>query len=656
MSQQKAKPREMTALDVKFAAHEFKELEGGKIEKIYHEGKRLRIRIYANGEEKEFCFAPGRIFISSYRRKAQKEPSPFCMLLRKHLCGKRITSITQKGFERIVELKTNEHILIFELFSHGNVVLCKNDYTILMPMSREVWSKREILPGKPYKYPPSLLDPFSLSREEFCSAISGEKKIASFLATSLSLSGIYAEELCARAGIDKAKPCKELGEREKEMLYEELHKMINGFSPCVFYENEKPVNFAPFPMKTLAHLNARNFETFNEALDEFYTFWESIEMEETAKKEDRKKEEKLKRILEQQKSVLEKLKELEESTRKKGDVIFSNLRLVENIISGLKQARELGMSWEEIKEKLRRSTTKEAKCIKQINEKEGKVKLVVDGIEIEVNLLLSAIENAQVYYEKAKKYRKKCEALKEKIKEVEKELQEKIQQEEKRIELILPRKKEKKAWYEKFRWSITSEGFLVIAGKDATQNEVIYKKYLEKSDVVLHADIRGAPLTVVKANGREITENAIREAAVIAASYSSAWKLRLGNIDVYWVLPEQVSKTPPAGEFLPKGAFMIYGKKNYIHNVEIKICIGIMVRDNIAKIYAGSFQGACTHCRTFVTVYPGEMQKTEAAKKIRELLFQKLGAEEKALAEKIPLDYFISALPGKCGKIEQETS
>ena len=80
---------------------------------------------------------------------------------------------------------------------------------------------------------------------------------------------------------------------------------------------------------------------------------------------------------------------------------------------------------------------------------------------------------------------------------------------------------ENKEWYEKFRWFTSSDGFLVVAGKDTVSNEVLIKKYTTQEDVVFHAEITGAPFTVVKAEGKQVPEQTLKEAGEFAASYSS---------------------------------------------------------------------------------------------------------------------------------------
>ena len=58
----------------------------------------------------------------------------------------------------------------------------------------------------------------------------------------------------------------------------------------------------------------------------------------------------------------------------------------------------------------------------------------------------------------------------------------------------------KQMWFEKFTWFISTDGYLVLAGKDASQNETLYRRYLRKGDVYVHADLHGAPSVVIKNN------------------------------------------------------------------------------------------------------------------------------------------------------------
>ncbi len=210
----------------------------------------------------------------------------------------------------------------------------------------------------------------------------------------------------------------------------------------------------------------------------------------------------------------------------------------------------------------------------------------------------------------------------------------------------------RREWFERFRWFLTSDGFLVIAGKDANQNEVIARKYLEPRDIFLHADIHGGAITVLKTEGREVPQRSIEEAAKFAAAYSRAWSLGYSAIDVYWVYGEQVSKRPPPGQYLAKGAFMVYGKRNYIRGVKLEIAVGLAkVRDSI-KLMSAPPEAMKRYGITYAVLVPGRRRKTEVAKEVLETLLKHV--EDKAFRKwlsKKGLDHLLQLIPGDSAEI-----
>ena len=274
-------------------------------------------------------------------------------------------------------------------------------------------------------------------------------------------------------------------------------------------------------------------------------------------------------------------------------------------------------------------------------------------VEVEIDIRKNARQNAEKYFEQAKVAKQKLVAAEaalaktvakiEGLKTGTTAVEEKV--------LGLPKKRRPRGkWYESFRWMFTTEGFLVIAGRDAKQNEIIFAKRIEPTDIVLHAEITGEPLTVVKSEGKQISPLAIREAAEFAAAYSRAWAAGLGGIDVYWIKPEQVSKTAPAGEFLPKGAFMIRGQKNYLKKMELKVSIGVKFDKDkegkrSAKLICGNTQAVNEHAKYFVTIEPGQISQAQLASEIRRQILMKALPDDKQLIEQIPIEDIQRAIP-----------
>ena len=230
---------------------------------------------------------------------------------------------------------------------------------------------------------------------------------------------------------------------------------------------------------------------------------------------------------------------------------------------------------------------------------------------IKLDVTKSLEKNAEVYFEKSKKAKNKLEgareALERSLKKLEKAKKEKTIEEEKAKKVV-----RKKAWYEKFRWFISSEGFLCIGGRDATSNEIVIKKHTDKEDIIFHTEMAGSPFFVIKAEGKKPTKITLNEVAQATASYSRAWKAGISAADVFYVNPNQVTKEALSGEFVPRGAFMNYGKKTIL-NAEIKQAIG----EKEGRIIGGHVNVVNSQTKNFVIIKESNEKTFDTAKKIR---------------------------------------
>jgi len=232
-------------------------------------------------------------------------------------------------------------------------------------------------------------------------------------------------------------------------------------------------------------------------------------------------------------------------------------------------------------------------------------------------------ENAQVYFEKSKKSKKKIEGVKEAIALYTKKLEDLKQKESDELgafkdmnEKIQAKKAIKREWYEKFKWFISSEGFLCISGSDATSNEIVVKKHMSEKDIVFHSEMSGSPFTIVKTEGKMPGKATLNEAAQFTAVYSRAWRQGISGVDVFWVNPDQVSKTPNTGEYVGKGSFIIRGKVNNIRP-DMEICIGIKE----GRILAGTRDVMKAYAEKYVVLIQDAKAKTsDVAKKIKHKL------------------------------------
>ncbi len=252
-------------------------------------------------------------------------------------------------------------------------------------------------------------------------------------------------------------------------------------------------------------------------------------------------------------------------------------------------------------------------------------------MKVELDIRKSAQENAAAYYDEAKRLREKATGAEKAAKDTERklrELEKEIEREKAKPEAKVRVKREKE-WFERFRWFRSEDGLLCIAGRDAGQNEAVVARHLEPGDLFFHAEIHGAPATVLK-GGEKAGEKPKREAAQFAASYSSAWKLGSSTVDVYAVKPPQVSKRSEAGEFAGKGGFIIRGEREWFRNSELGLLIGLGEK-GVESAPALRGKG---EMKDAVSVKVGDLEKGDAAKLIA-----------KRLGEKADLDEILQALP-----------
>ncbi|HZX45508.1 MAG TPA: NFACT RNA binding domain-containing protein [Candidatus Nanoarchaeia archaeon] len=245
-------------------------------------------------------------------------------------------------------------------------------------------------------------------------------------------------------------------------------------------------------------------------------------------------------------------------------------------------------------------------------------------MQLELDTKKSVEQNAAVYYDRAKKIKKKIEGAKTALAQSRLKLAELEKKEIKEIKKKeAPRAKE---WYEKFRWFYTSEGLLVIGGRDATTNEIVVKKHTDKDDLVFHTDMIGSPFFVIKNTG-SIGEASIKEAADATVTFSRAWKLEMQSSSVFYCRPDQLTKEAPSGEFVPKGGFITKGKLTYAENkVNLAICLFE------GKVMAGPLSSVKSHCKTFVEIEQGRDKASSVAKYIE----KKIGGSPDEIIRVLP--------------------
>ncbi|KAK5135741.1 hypothetical protein LTR08_004727 [Meristemomyces frigidus] len=205
-------------------------------------------------------------------------------------------------------------------------------------------------------------------------------------------------------------------------------------------------------------------------------------------------------------------------------------------------------------------------------------------LTIDIDLALSPWSNARQYYDQrrsaAVKQERTAQASQKALKSTEQKVMADLKKGLKQEKDVL-RPVRKQMWFEKFVYFISSDGYLVLAGRDAQQNEILYRRYLKKGDIYIHADLQGAASVIIKNNPSTpeapIPPSTLGQAGNLAVCTSIAWDSK-AIMSAWWVNSDQVSKTAPTGEYLSAGGFVVKGKKNFLPPAQLLLGFGVLFK------------------------------------------------------------------------------
>lgn len=637
----------MTSLDI---AAVIKTLEprliGSRLANIYEIEKNvLLLKFKSSNAETRLIVEPAkRIHATSYEVVEKRMPSPFVMGLRKHLRGVKLERISQIGFDRIVVLEfANGCKLYIELIPRGVVALVDENNIILQVSEQKKLKDRVIRVKEKYVFPPlKSVHPEQLVVDKLYEDYksSNENNIVRFIVRQYGMPPELVEEAISRSGVGKEAVRREDIEKLVIEIKKVYHEALQGKGYIVQDELGMPITVLPYKphvLETYGGSKLIKYENINEALDEYFKkVLEAIVVEKAIKEYEAEKA----KLLESLRRAEENVRELNNKiTKLKGivEILSSNMAKLYEIYECIERVRN-SYGWDYVL----------GNCpnVVDVEPSRGIVRINVEGAMVDYDIRLDPNKFVVELYKRIGELEKKRERTLKAIKEL-KEKIEKLTVEIKRQTTKAKASIIRREWYEKYHWLFTSNWFLVIGGRDASQNESIVKKFLEDNDIFLHADIQGAPAVILFAKGRQVSEQDIREAAVLAACYSKAWKLGMGAIEVYWVYGKQVSKSPPSGEYIKKGAFMVYGKRNYLGPIELKLALGISVEGDHPIVIVGPDYLVRKRSHVYAVLVPGDEDPSKVAKRLRSLFISKVDESVRDIIASISVEEIRLRLPGR---------
>ncbi len=527
--------------------HEFKDkLLNGKIDKIYQPQKdELVLNIRNHGKNHRLLLSvtsnSPRIHLTKTSSANPPTPPMFCMLLRKHITGGRIVSIMQPDFERILILHieafnelgdlTVKQLIIEVMGRHSNIILL-NEKNIIIDSIKHIGfhisSKRQVMPGLDYIFPPSQgkLNPLTCSEEKIHATLSeqreGLKISKSIVGSFTGISPLISREICFRALRNTDYYTGELNAEQKSKISHESYKLFQSihnehFSPVLLHDtvSKNVIDFSAINILQYSQIEIEEKASINETLDFFYA---------NRDLQDRLKQrgadllkmintnlDRCKKKLAKQQAKLDEV-ENKEILKNYGDLITANIYRISEGMKSIEVENFYG----------------ETSPFPQIL--------------IPLDPTLSPSKNAQKYFNKYMKAKNAEIMMREQIKLNHEEItylesiHEAITKSESYQELDdirhelyeqgyikrnpRAKMKQKKGSLSKPKHFTSSDGFDIYVGKNNIQNDYLTLKFARKNDLWFHTKNIPGSHVIVKVENKDVPDSTLLEAAMLSAYYS----------------------------------------------------------------------------------------------------------------------------------------
>ncbi|EGG41591.1 hypothetical protein Nlim_1602 [Candidatus Nitrosarchaeum limnium SFB1] len=567
----------------------------------------------------------------------QMEPNRLLKRLRSDLLRLKIKKIEQIASERIAyftfEGFDKEFVIVGEFFGDGNILLCNNEMKILALQHSIDVRHRKLGVGLVYTPPPlNGLDVIDVTESSFEELKSSDLSAGKWLGRTLGLPKKYVEGIFEIANIDSKTMGNVLTSDQIKKIYDTtkniVTNVVTGKHEPVIIRNEK-TEIIPVRLGKLDD-NCTPVNSFIEGLDTVFTE-NLVEIGKSIQTggSDKKIKELENQIAEQEKAI--------ETVKEKSNHIT-------NVANSLFEMISKGIILIEDSRANEILSVHNSKLVKE----KGITLIIVDDEKIKINSQSSLQSIASVLFNEAKRKSgaiKSIEQIKINTQKKLAKLQNKAETEKESVTVAEIRKKN---WYERYRWFFTSDGILAIGGRDAPSNSAVVRKHLGKNDKIFHGDIFGSPFFILK-DVDNPPPASLNEVAHATVCFSRAWREGMYGVSAFWVNPEQVKKSAPSGQFLPKGSFTIEGQRNFVKISTLKLAVGLMPQGEDFVVTCGPPEPIKKNSICYAIIEPHGLEMVDAAKKIR-LEFLKL---EEDIVKKISIDDFVRALPAGASQITE---
>jgi predicted ribosome quality control (RQC) complex YloA/Tae2 family protein len=600
-------------------------------------------------EDIMFVLSTRGIWITRLKFKPVEENSNSLEgIAQKELERAKLESIEQVGSERIVLLKFRHpsgkvRIVVGEFFGNGNLIICDENMVILAILNPIEVRHRTLTVGLRYVYPPARgIDVFNITPDHLLSLRDEATNldVPRWIGRSISLPKKFVEEVINLAGIQADKQAARLSDGDISKIYETIKKFVSDVSsgknhqPIVITINGKPQEALPIMTQEAAtaekmkKYNIKKVASYMDAIHEVLSS-EIMDIGRSSRTVE----------LDKQIAILEH--DLEEQNKAK-ETVLQKAAAIRKLASEL-----MAISYRSSEEIMDILVANSASFF--IEKGIKYIKIAGEQIEMQPSLA----KTSSMLFVRAKEMERGNTSIEDARNKILAQIEKLKNQTAAIHRKVIVKEQVAREWYERYRWFITTDGLLVIGGRDASSNSALIRKHLTEYDIVFHAEVHGSPFFIIKnaaafvATQEDKINSSLHQVGQATISFSRAWKDGLSSADAYWVMSDQVKKGAPTGQFLPKGSFVIEGKRNYIKGVELRLAIGIMNLNNRETLVCGPEEAIKKRSIFYGTLIQGGMDPMNLAKKVKSE-FIRIAGDEIKISESIKhtsLDDFVRMLP-----------
>jgi predicted ribosome quality control (RQC) complex YloA/Tae2 family protein len=616
-----------TAIDTLAVVRELRAHARGRVDKAFdlpNGGWSLALRVPGEGR-RELLLVPGRYAAYlPFGSERSEELSPFARELRRLLTGAVLERVTEPEGERFLELGLSRGDaeggirVLLEMFGAGNLTVAVGERIVAVAETRR-WAHRTVRVGAEYARPPVRLDPWSMSPGAIEEVLRRSRTdLTSTLAARLGLGGPLAEEVVARLGVDGTTAATTAPVERASALHETLHGLLEevGEKPSgrVYRRDGVLVDATPYRSARWTEGTGAVEEgrpTFSEAAREYFqTVVPAAPDPAVARALAERKE--VERMLVQQRTAVDALEREMAELREEAEFVLAHYPEAE---AALQRAQHEGAT-----------------------ETPVEVEVEVGGRRMRLHPRRSPRESAQLLFEESKRRAVKLAGARAALAETETRSLAPLGSSgpATSVDRTPAAARKRTFWFEKFRWFVSSEGAIVIAGRDAASNDLVVRRNLKDGDLYLHADLHGAASVVVKRplpGAPPVTGATLQEAGQWAVAFSKAWRAGLASASAFWVNPDQVSKSAASGEFVPRGAWVIHGTKNYLKDLPVELALGTVRYESEDRWTAAPESAVRARGTVRVLLAPGEDRERS---KVEVELSRELGVPRPVLQSLLP--------------------